>query len=523
MEFAKTFTMIPFVTEIPILKLSDLNLTQLKENEPYLLLLESGEHGEEHGRFTYFSKSPFLVLQSKQGEIKLMGEESFVQSILQIGVDINESDPKQIIETILETYRSPRISSLPYFTGGAIGYFSYEWVKRTERINTDDQIPAPFSEFHLAFVKELLVYDHEQQRFLFIDHVLINPMESDEVKEEKYHQTLAGISKKAKQWEDWIRAKTKLIENRTSNGENGQLEDKNDQDFQGQLENADTELNRKIHFSLTKEEFIEGVQQLKQSIRQGEIFQAVPSLKQSVKTKADPAKTYSILRTLNPSPYMVYLQMAEETLIGASPETLVKIVDDEISTFPIAGTRPRGRNEQEEDLLEQDLQNDPKEIAEHVMLIDLARNDLGKVSKPGTVNVIKKMKVEKYSHVMHLVSKVTGRLKEGLTSLDGLKAVFPAGTVSGAPKVRAMELIAELEKEQRGPYAGAVAAIGFNGNLDTCITIRSIFFHQGTAYVQSGAGIVYDSIPEKEYKEVTNKAKAMIQAIAMAERSYLEE
>jgi len=504
MQFAKTFPFIPFVTEIPTLQLSDLNLVQLKENEPYLLLLESGEHGEEHGRFTYFSKSPFLILQSKQGEIKLTGDSTVVQSILQKGIDVNKTDPKQIIETILETYRSPRIPTLPYFTGGAIGYFSYEWVKRTERIITDHQIPTPFSEFHLGFVKELLVYDHEQKKFLFIDHVQIDPDDSDEMKQEKYEQARIHVNITATQWEQWIRSK-------------GTANEKAAEVVRSDNEQGKIDISREVHLSLKKEEFIEGIQGLKQAIRQGDIFQAVPSIKQSIETKADPAKTYQTLRTLNPSPYMVFLQMEDETLIGASPETLVKIVDEEISTFPIAGTRPRGRNPEEEALLEQDLQNDPKEIAEHVMLIDLARNDLGKVSQPGTVNVVKKMAVEKYSHVMHLVSKVTGRMKPGVTSIDGLKAVFPAGTVSGAPKVRAMELIAELEKEQRGPYAGAVAAIGFNGNLDTCITIRSIFFHQGTAYVQSGAGIVYDSIPEKEYEEVMNKAKAMIQAIYLAE------
>jgi len=262
------------------------------------------------------------------------------------------------------------------------------------------------------------------------------------------------------------------------------------------------------------------VQVVKEKIKQGEIFQAVLSQKLIAKTEAEPKEVYQALRELNPSPYMYYLKMKNEMIIGTSPETLVKVYDRQISTFPIAGTRPRGKSKDEEEKLERDLLQDPKEIAEHVMLIDLARNDVGRVSQPGTVKLKKKMSVEKYSHVMHLVSKVTGLLKEEYNALDALKAVFPAGTVSGAPKIRAMQIIAELEPKQRGPYAGAIAALGFNGNLDTCITIRSVFFDQKTAYIQAGAGIVADSEPKKEYMETMNKAKAMLKAIQAAEGVY---
>ncbi|TCS81285.1 anthranilate synthase component I family protein [Tepidibacillus fermentans] len=495
LELSKTYRTIPLAKEVAKKKLSELNLSILKKSYSYLLLLESGEHGEEHGRFTYLSPSPFLIIQSKDQQIRLSGEEEVMRQLKEAGIDRLKDQPKKMIEMILKTYRSPKIPTLPYFTGGAIGYFSYEWVKRSERIETKHQRSSPFSEFHLAFIKELLVFDHEQERLLFIDNLIIDPNETKEKKEEKYRHTMKSLEEKAEYWRQFI------AENSSPPIEISK----------------EKEEIKPFQSSFTKEQFVEGVKRLKEAIRQGEIFQAVLSLKQSIKTDADAVLVYQILRKINPSPYMVYLQMADETIIGASPETLVKIVGDEIATYPIAGTRPRGKTPLEEKQLAEELQNDPKEIAEHVMLIDLARNDLGKVSQPGSVKVAKKMKIEKYSHVMHLVSKVIGKLKAETTSLDVLEATFPAGTVSGAPKVRAMELIAKLEREERGPYAGAVAAISFNGNLDTCITIRSIFFHQGTAYLQSGAGIVYDSIPEKEYEEVANKAKAMMKAIAIAE------
>jgi anthranilate synthase component 1 len=272
-----------------------------------------------------------------------------------------------------------------------------------------------------------------------------------------------------------------------------------------------------VSSNLTKEQYLANVEKAKEYIYNGDIIQVVPSQRLSRPTQASPFAVYRALRSVNPSPYMYYLHLGDVHIVGASPELLVQVEDGIVSNHPIAGTRPRGKDNAEDRALEEDLKNDEKEIAEHIMLVDLARNDVGRISEPGTVQVTQFMEIERYSHVMHLVSHVQGKLKEGYTQFDAMRACFPAGTVSGAPKIRAMEIIAELEPDKRGPYAGAVGYFDFSGNMDTAIAIRTIVIKDGVAYVQAGGGIVADSIPENEYQESLNKAQALLTAISQAE------
>jgi anthranilate synthase component 1 len=285
---------------------------------------------------------------------------------------------------------------------------------------------------------------------------------------------------------------------------------------------SDVELDE-IRSNMTKEKFCSNVVQAKEYIRAGDIFQVVLSQRFEVDTDATPLEVYRVLRTMNPSPYMYYLKMGEEVIVGTSPELLVRVEGSKVETRPIAGTRPRGETPEEDLAWEEELLADEKELAEHRMLVDLGRNDIGRVSRFGTVQTNTFMEIEKYSHVMHIVSNVVGELRDDKDFFDAFVSCMPAGTVSGAPKIRAMQIIAELEKESRGAYAGAIGYLGFSGNLDTCITIRTIIFKHGKAYVQAGAGIVWDSVPEKEYEETVNKAKALLKSIRMAEQVFVTE
>ncbi|MFX0560054.1 chorismate-binding protein [Tepidibacillus infernus] len=496
LELATHYSVIPLKNSLGSFEWFQLDLFKLSQDYPYSLLLESGEHGKERGRFTYFADQPFLVIQVEDNQVKIEADPDEFQQLKTNGLYEKIIDnPVSGIENISKRYRSPRILGYPPFTGGGIGYFSYEFIKRLERIENANQKPSLFSEIHLAFVKELLVYDHAEKELQLFYNVMIETEDTEEQKKDKYLRAIEYLKQRAQFWQERI-----------------------EQCLQKPIPLHDLpEIRKNFEQPFLPDQFMAAVETIKKNILKGEIFQAVLSQKLITKTKVHPAIVYQVLRQINPSPYMFYLQMNHETIVGASPETLVKVFNEEISTFPIAGTRPRGKTEQEDLALEQELLADEKERAEHVMLIDLARNDIGKVSKPGSVIVAEKMKIERYSHVMHIVSKVIGQQKEEKSAFDVLKAVFPAGTVSGAPKVRAMELIAELEPIERGPYAGAVAALAFNGNLDTCITIRSIFFKEETAYVQAGAGIVADSVPLNEYMESMNKAKAMLKAIEISE------
>ncbi|MCK4964914.1 MAG: anthranilate synthase component I, partial [Dehalococcoidia bacterium] len=396
-------------------------------------------------------------------------------------------DPLLSIARELDRYRLVSVPGLPPFHGGAVGYLAYETVRHFEELSTPDADPLGLAESLFMFADSVLVFDHLTHKIKVVSHVHLD--DGDVV--EAYGRAVKRIDSLVERLEQPLVHESSVprVPHPSS----------------------------PVSSNLSRAEFEARVAQAKEYIAAGEIIQVVLSQRLSKATTAAPFDIYRALRSINPSPYMYHLHLDDCDIIGASPELLVRAEEGVVSTHPIAGTRPRGSDTAKDQALEQDLRGDEKECAEHVMLLDLGRNDIGRVAEPGTVEVTQVMDVERYSHVMHLVSHVQGRLKGGLTQFDALRACFPAGTVSGAPKIRAMEIISELEPDKRGPYAGAVGYFSFSGNLDTAITIRTIVMVAGTAYVQAGSGIVADSVPEREYEESMNKAQALIKAIEQAE------
>jgi anthranilate synthase component 1 len=432
---------------------------------PYSFLLESVEGGERLARYSFIGTEPYLVLRG--------GEE---------GVD-----PLLSIARGLDRYRLVPVPGLPPFHGGAVGYLAYETVRHFEELSTPEADPLGLAESLFMFADSVLVFDHLTHKIKVVSHVHLD----DGDVAEAYGRAVKRIDSLVERLEQPLVHESSVPRVPSPSSP--------------------------VSSNLSRAEFEARVAQAKEYIAAGEIIQAVLSQRLSKATTAAPFDIYRALRSINPSPYMYHLHLDDCDIIGASPELLVRVEEGVVSTHPIAGTRPRGADTAKDQALEQDLKVDEKECAEHVMLLDLGRNDIGRVAEPGTVEVTQVMDVERYSHVMHLVSHVQGRLKGSLTQFDALRACFPAGTVSGAPKIRAMEIISELEPDKRGPYAGAVGYFSFSGNLDTAITIRTIVMVAGTAYVQAGCGIVADSVPEREYEESMNKAQALIKAIEQAE------
>ncbi len=440
-------------------------------------LLESVEGGERLARYSFIGTEPYRIVRSGPYDDPAEG-----------------GDPLREIEAELSRYRlsHPKDrearSALPRFTGGAVGFLSYDAVCHFEpTVPVPKNDPQGLPEALFMFVDALLVFDHLKHVIKVVAHCRL-----DGDVEASYRQTCWRIDELARRLNQTLPAAPYPVA-------------------------AGVHADATVESNVGRELYIENVQQAKKFIVAGDIIQVVPSQRLSRRTPAHPFSIYRALRTVNPSPYMYYLAMGDAYIVGASPEMLVRVEDGVVETHPIAGTRPRGRDSDEDEVLEAELKADEKERAEHVMLVDLGRNDIGRVSRPGTVKVGDFMIVERYSHVMHLVSRVTGKLKPELSAYDALRACFPAGTVSGAPKIRAMQIISDLETDRRGPYAGAVGYFDFSGNMDTCITIRTIAMKDGVAHIQCGGGVVYDSVPETEYQETLNKARAMLQAIDQAE------
>ena len=443
----------------------------------YSFLLESVEGGERLARYSFIGTEPYRVI--KNGPY----------------ADLSEgSDPLREVEDELSRYQlsHPRDNearaALPRFTGGAVGFLAYDVIRHFEprvQIPETDTLGLPESLF--MFVDSLLVFDHLQHTIKVVAHCRL-----DGDIEASYRQACWRIDELSRRLSQTLPASPYPVE-------------------------PPSHAVEEVRSSVGKELYIENVERGKEYIVAGDFIQIVPSQRLSRRTTAHPLSVYRALRTVNPSPYMYYLSMGDSHIVGASPEMLVRVEDGVVETHPIAGTRPRGRDQAEDEALERELIDDEKERAEHVMLVDLGRNDIGRVSEPGTVQVGDFMVVERYSHVMHLVSRVTGKLRSDHTTYDALRACFPAGTVSGAPKIRAMEVISELEPDRRGPYAGAVGYIDFSGNMDTCITIRTAVMKDGVASVQAGGGVVFDSVPEAEFQESLNKARGMLLAIDRAE------
>jgi len=431
----------------------------------YSFLMESVEGSKQVAHYSFIGTEPYRVLSTREGD---------------------KTDPLHLIAEELDKHRLASVGGLPDFCGGAVGYLAYETVLRMEELPSPYSDPLNLPESVFMFVDSLLIFDHTNNKIKIISHA------RPDGDADSAYQAAAG------RIDDLVR--------------------RLGQPFNPQPLTTDTPVeSAEISSNLTREEFEANVEKARQYITEGEAIQIVLSQRLSRRTNAHPFNIYRTLRGINPSPYMFFLDLKNFQLIGSSPEILVRAVNGTVTTRPLAGTRPRGKTPSEDARLEKELRNDEKERAEHIMLVDLGRNDTGRVSLPGTVKVSELMEVERYSHVMHLVTNVEGKLRPDLTPFDALRACFPAGTVSGAPKIRAMEAIAELEPDKRGPYAGCVGYFSFSGNMDTAITIRTIVMKNGTAHVQAGAGIVYDSVPAREYEETMNKARALLNAIDQAE------
>jgi len=452
----------------------------------YSFLLESVEGGERLARYSFLGTEPRRVFT------------------MQGGSDVNGIDPCVLIEKEFKQYKSIPVEGLPRFHGGMVGYLSYEVARYFERLPSPAEDTLNLPEARLMLADTLLIFDHLTHKIKVVSHAHL-----DGDIEESYKEATQKIDRLVKRLKKSVPsyAEAPTYAEAPEGKPGGKPEGKSG----GKGGEA------KITQNVTQAEYEKMVASMKKHIYDGDIIQGVPSLRLAKSTSASPLAIYRALRSINPSPYMYLLHLGDFYIVGASPELLVRVEDGIVSNHPIAGTRPRGKDNKEDKALEEDLKNDEKERAEHVMLVDLARNDVGRISKPGTVQVTQFMDIERYSHVIHLVSHVQGKLRKGLTQYDALRACFPAGTVSGAPKIRAMEIIAELEPDKRGPYAGAVGYFDFRGNMDTAIAIRTIVVKDGTAYVQAGAGIVADSVPANEYQECMNKMQALLAAIEQAE------
>lgn len=436
---------------------------------PYSFLLESVEGGERVARYSFIGTEPQSVI--KTGATQQYGK----------------IDPLNPIERELAQFKLIDVPNLQRFNGGAVGYLSYEAVNYFETLPTPDEDALGLPESVFMIATTFMVFDHLRHKISVVSHAHI-----DGDIELGYSDAVDRIDEIVRRLQSPL---TLPPPDRSA-----------------------TSQRLATTSSVSPEEFGDMVNQVKEYIIAGDVIQTVVSQRLSRPTTADPFQIYRSLRAINPSPYMYYLQLDDFQIVGASPEMLVQVENGMVATHPIAGTRPRGADETEDDANEQELRIDEKERAEHIMLVDLGRNDIGRVSEPGTVQVTQLMDVERYSHVMHLVSHVTGKLRKGYTNFDALRACFPAGTVSGAPKIRAMQIIAELEPNKRGPYAGAVGYFDLAGNMDTAIDIRTLVVKDGIAHAQAGGGIVYDSTPDFEYRETLHKASALMRAIDDAEQ-----
>lgn len=443
---------------------------KLKKVSSHCYMLESAMANEKWGRYSFLGYDPKLLITCANGEITI-GDKT-----------LKTTDPSAEIRKLMKDYKSPKIESLPSFTGGLVGYFAFEYFGYSEPkaiVGAEDT--EDFKDCDLMLFDKVIAFDNLKQKLILIVNIKLDDVETEYEKAKKELTDLISLLKNGK----------KALEE------------------PGRLTGEVTPL-------FDKDSYCAMVEKGKEYIKEGDIFQVVLSNRLSAPFEGSLLDTYRMLRTINPSPYMFYFSGTDVEVAGASPETLVKLEDGILHTFPLAGTRPRGKTEEEDKALEVELLADEKEIAEHNMLVDLGRNDLGRISKFGTVEVEKLRAIERYSHVMHIGSTVRGEIREDKDAFDAIEAVLPAGTLSGAPKIRACQIIGELENNKRGIYGGAIGYVDFTGNMDTCIAIRIAYKKNGQVFVRSGAGIVADSVPEKEFEECLNKAKASLKALELS-------
>ena len=470
-RLAKEYNTIPISKEIYADIITPISLLRkLSALSKRVFLLESVEGGEKWARYSFLGLDPVLRATCKDGCVRIEGEEQ---------KEICTDKPLDVLREVLSDYRAPVLPDMPPFTGGFVGYFSYAMIGYAEpvlQLQKDDGY-----DFDMMLFDKVIAYDHLKQKIC----VIVN-MSTQRVME-SYGNAVSEIEKIIRIIRD-----------------------------SQPLPSAPADAKPVFACNVSKQEFCEKVEKTRAYIRDGDIFQAVISRRFESPYEGSLLGAYRVLRTTNPSPYMVYMHFDDTEIISTSPETLVRLQNGRLSTFPVAGSRPRGANEHEDSTLEADLLADEKELSEHNMLVDLARNDLGKISKIGSVKVMDYMMIHKYSRIMHIASRVEGDIRDDCDALDAIESILPAGTLSGAPKIRACEIIDELEQSPRGIYGGALGYIDFTGNLDTCIAIRMAVLRGGTVTVQAGGGIVADSVPELEYEESANKAKAVISAIQNA-------
>lgn len=474
-QLAKEYNILPVYTELLTDMETPVSLYYKLVGDDIGFILESAATGKNFGRYSFIGANPFATVVARNQYSEIITEEKTIRI---------EGKPVEVLRNFMKDFSFPDLPNLPPLTGGGVGYFAYESVGTWERIR-GLEIPEDMILSQLLFCQVIIIMDHltHSTKLLYLGRMI-----EGKTSEQVYEESIIKLG----EWIKKLRRPVVLPQDNTRVPNSGKslLVDEQEQ-----------------------ENFIKKVNRAKEHIVAGDIFQVVLSQQFCSKLTKPPFALYRRLRQVNPSAYMFYINFGERKLVGASPEMLVKLSGDVVTTYPIAGARPRGKDSSEDEQLAIELLADPKERAEHAMLVDLARNDIGRISLPGTVEVKQMMQIEKFSHIMHIVSEVVGQINPKFAALDVLTACFPAGTLSGAPKVRAMEIINDLETVRRGPYGGAVGYLDFRGNMDTCITIRTMVIDGDEVRIQAGAGIVADSVPEKEYKEVLQKAKVLFQVI----------
>lgn len=481
-RLAKQGNLIPVYQELLMDLETPLSFFKRLERDRYSFLLESVEGSERWARYSFLGTRPQRIFKARGDQVEIIENDKTEKLI--------SPAPLRLLEELMKGYRPVTVAGVPPFFGGALGYVAYDAVAQFHDIKNDKSDPLGMPEIFFLFVQTLVAFDNLKHTIKVIDNARVEPATN---LRRAYDQSV----KRIRQVISSLQKKPRGIEPRDLSQGKG---------------------TRKFRSNLTQVRFKQAVSRAKEYIQAGDIIQAVLCQRLETETDSDPFEIYRALRYVNPSPYMFYLELEELRVIGSSPETMVRLTGDTIELRPIAGTRRRGATPEEERELEADLLADPKERAEHIMLVDLGRNDVGRVAAVGSVEVNELMAIERYSHVIHIVSNVRGKLAAGKTPFDLFVSAFPAGTVSGAPKVRAMQIISELEPQKRALYAGAIGYFGYNGNLDTCIVIRTIVMKGKKVFINAGAGIVADSDPALEYQETLNKARAMLRAVELAEK-----
>ncbi len=492
LELAKHHRLVPIYRQLVGDTLTPVTAFRKIQDGDWSFLFESVIGGERLGRYSFVGAGPFLVFQAWDRKVRISLPSPPGRGVGGEGTtrEITHFDPLKLLEETLEQYRTPVLSGLPRFCGGAVGYAGYDTVRYVERLENPPMDDRQLPDLCFALYDRMVIFDHINKTIAVVAHAHVDSRDPQ------------------RSYEDACRRVDELV---------------------ARLQQKDADLpltdiapigavRGKYASNFEPAAFEQAVEKAKEYIRAGDIFQVVLSQRYATPTKAQPFDIYRTLRVVNPSPFMFYLSLGPELrLVGSSPEIMVRVEGDKVTIRPLAGTRKRGKTEEEDQRLADELIADPKERAEHIMLVDLGRNDIGRVARYGTVQLSDVMTVERYSHVMHICSNVIGRLQPGMSAFDALRSCLPAGTLSGAPKVRAMQIIDELEPHRRGPYGGAVGYVDFSGNMDTCIALRTMVLKGQTAYVQAGAGIVADSVPASEREETENKAMGLLRALEIAE------